>query len=103
VDRSGLARHVRDLARPRPTGQHDTVTTFELFSTWCTSSPRPMHHSLSVPRLVTVAVLAAALSVASILRPLPALGGVVLVLVGFVVVESWRYADVREGLRGTRR
>jgi low temperature requirement protein LtrA len=62
---------------------------------------RRMHDTLSLPRLVTVGVLLAALPAAVALPPLAGLAGLVLVLAALIVIETTRYAQVRRDLRGT--
>jgi low temperature requirement protein LtrA len=61
---------------------------------------RRMHNALSLPRLVTIGVLVAALPAAVVLPPLAGLAGVVLVLAALIVVETTRYAQIRRDLRG---
>ncbi len=58
-----------------------------------------MHSLLSVPRLVTVVVLMAALPGAAVAPPLVALAMVVVVLGTLVGVETRRYAQVRRAAR----
>jgi ABC-type branched-subunit amino acid transport system permease subunit len=60
-----------------------------------------MHNSLSLPRLVTIGVLVAALPGAVVLPPLVGLAGSVLILATLIVVETTRYAQARRNLRGT--
>ena len=62
---------------------------------------RRMHNTLSLPRLVTIGVLVAALPAAVVLPPLVGLAGLVLILAALIVVETTRYAPVRRNLRGT--
>jgi low temperature requirement protein LtrA len=61
---------------------------------------RRTHNALSLPRLVTVCVLLAALPAAIVLPPLVGLAGVVLILAALIVVETTRYAQIRRNLRG---
>ena len=60
---------------------------------------RRMHNTLSLPRLVTIGVLAAALPAAVVLPPLVGLAGVVVILAALIVVETTRYAQARRNLR----
>ncbi len=62
---------------------------------------RRMHNVLSLPRLVTICVLVAALPAAVVLPPLVGLAGLVVVLAALIVVETTRYAQTRRSLRGT--
>jgi low temperature requirement protein LtrA len=62
---------------------------------------RRMHNALSLPRLVTICVLLAALPAAVLAPPLVGLVGLVLVLAALIVVETTRYAQTRRRLRGT--
>jgi low temperature requirement protein LtrA len=62
---------------------------------------RRMHNALSLPRLVTIGVLVAALPGAVVLPPLVGLAGLVLILTALIVVETTRYAQTRRSLRGT--
>jgi low temperature requirement protein LtrA len=62
---------------------------------------RRMHGALSLPRLVAVGVLLAALPAAVLIPPLVGLAGLVLILAALIVVETTRYAQVRRSLRGT--
>jgi low temperature requirement protein LtrA len=62
---------------------------------------RRMHNALSLPRLVTMGVLLAALPAAVVLPPLAGLAGLVLILAALIAVETTRYAQVRRSLRGT--
>jgi low temperature requirement protein LtrA len=61
---------------------------------------RRMHNALSLPRLVAICVLLAALPAAVILPPLAGLAGVVLILAALVKFETTRYAQTRRDLRG---
>jgi low temperature requirement protein LtrA len=61
---------------------------------------RRMHNALSLPRLVAICVLLAALPAAVMLPPLAGLAGVVLILAALVMFESTRYARTRRDLRG---
>ncbi|MEW9552172.1 low temperature requirement protein A [Nonomuraea sp. NPDC050783] len=58
-----------------------------------------MHAVLSLPRLVAVGVLLAALPVAIMVPPLAALALLTLVLAALVAVETIRYAEQRRDLR----
>jgi low temperature requirement protein LtrA len=58
-----------------------------------------MHSTLSLPRLVAVGVLLAALPAAIALPPLVGLAGSVLILAALIVVETARYAQTRRSLR----
>jgi low temperature requirement protein LtrA len=58
-----------------------------------------MHRTLSLPRLVAIGVLLAALPAAVVLPPLVGLAGLVLVLAALVVVETTRYGQARRSLR----
>ncbi|HYJ73327.1 MAG TPA: low temperature requirement protein A, partial [Actinomycetota bacterium] len=60
---------------------------------------RRMHNTLSLPRLVTIGVLVAALPAAVVLPPLVGLAGVVVILAALIVVETTRYAQARRNLR----
>ena len=60
---------------------------------------RRVHGALSLPRLVTIGVLLAALPAAVALPPLAGLTGLVLILAGLIVVETTRYAQTRRNLR----
>ncbi|HEX2372804.1 MAG TPA: hypothetical protein VHO93_02370 [Actinomycetota bacterium] len=59
-----------------------------------------MHNALSLPRLVTIGVLLAALPAAVLAPPLAGLAGVVVILAALIVVETTRYAQIRRDLRG---
>jgi hypothetical protein len=59
-----------------------------------------MHSTLSLPRLVAIGVLVAALPAAIVLPPLVGLAGLVLILAALIVVETTRYAQDRRSLRG---
>jgi low temperature requirement protein LtrA len=61
---------------------------------------RRMHSAMSLPRLVAVGVLLAALPAAVVLPPLAGLAGLVLILAALIIVETTRYAQVRRDLRG---
>jgi low temperature requirement protein LtrA len=61
---------------------------------------RRMHNALSVPRLLTIGVLLAALPAAVVLPPLVGLAGLVVILAVLIVVETTRYAEFRRNLRG---
>jgi len=58
-----------------------------------------MHSALSLPRLVAMCVLLAALPAAVVLPPLVGLAGLVLILAALVIVETTRYAQTRRSLR----
>ena len=58
-----------------------------------------MHSTLSLPRLVAIGVLLAALPAAIALPPLVGLAGSVLILAALIVVETTRYAQTRRSLR----
>jgi low temperature requirement protein LtrA len=58
-----------------------------------------MHGALSLPRLVAIGVLLAALPAAVALPPLVGLAGLVLILAALVLVETIRYAQDRRSLR----
>jgi ABC-type branched-subunit amino acid transport system permease subunit len=58
-----------------------------------------MHGALSLPRLVAIGVLLAALPAAVVLPPLVGLAGLVLILAALVLVETIRYAQDRRSLR----
>jgi hypothetical protein len=58
-----------------------------------------MHTTLSLSRLVAVAVLLAALPAAIAFPPLVGLAGSVLILAALIVVETARYAQTRRSLR----
>jgi ABC-type branched-subunit amino acid transport system permease subunit len=58
-----------------------------------------MHRTLSLPRLVAIGVLMAALPAAVALPPLVGLAGLVLILAALVMVETIRYAQTRRSLR----
>lgn len=60
---------------------------------------RRMHNTLSLPRLVTIGVLLAALPAAAVLPPLAGLAGVVVILAALIVVETTLYAQTRRTLR----
>jgi ABC-type branched-subunit amino acid transport system permease subunit len=60
---------------------------------------RRMHRTLSLPRLVAIGVLLAALPAAVALPPLVGLAGLVLILAALVMVETIRYAQTRRSLR----
>ncbi|MGH2816452.1 MAG: low temperature requirement protein A [Actinomycetota bacterium] len=60
---------------------------------------RRMHNALSLPRLVAICVLVAALPAAVVLPPLAGLAGVVLILAALVMFEATRYARTRRSLR----
>jgi low temperature requirement protein LtrA len=60
---------------------------------------RRIHSTLSLPRLVTIGVLLAALPAAVVLPPLAGLAGLVLILAALVMVETIRYAEDRRSLR----
>jgi low temperature requirement protein LtrA len=62
---------------------------------------RRMHNKLSLPRLVAVGVLLAALPAAAVLPPLAGLAGLVVILAALIVVETTRYAQARRSIRGT--
>jgi low temperature requirement protein LtrA len=57
-----------------------------------------MHSTLSLPRLVAIGVLLAALPAAVVLPPLVGLAGLVLILAALIVVETTRYAQARRSL-----
>ena len=57
-------------------------------------------HLLSLPRLVAICVLLAALPAAVVLPPLVGLAGLVLIMAVLIVVETTRYAQIRRNLRG---
>jgi low temperature requirement protein LtrA len=59
-----------------------------------------MYNALSLPRLVAIGVLLAALPAAVVLPPLAGLAGLVLILAALIVVETTKYAPVRRSLRG---
>jgi ABC-type dipeptide/oligopeptide/nickel transport system permease subunit len=54
---------------------------------------------LSLPRLVAICVLLAALPAAVFLPPLVGLAGLVVILAALVVFETTRYAQTRRSLR----
>jgi low temperature requirement protein LtrA len=58
-----------------------------------------MHRTLSLPRLVAICVLWAALPAAVVLAPLVGLAGLVLILAALVIPETTRYAPARRSLR----
>jgi len=58
-----------------------------------------MHSTLSLPRLVAIGVLLAALPAAIALPPLVGLAGSVLVLAALIVVQTTRYTQTRRSLR----
>jgi low temperature requirement protein LtrA len=60
---------------------------------------RRMHSALSLPRLVAMCVLLAALPAAVVLPPLVGLAGLVLILAALVIVETTRDAQTRRSLR----
>jgi low temperature requirement protein LtrA len=60
---------------------------------------RRMHSALSLPRLMAMCVLLAALPAAVFLPPLVGLAGLVLILAALVIVETTRYAQTRRSLR----
>jgi low temperature requirement protein LtrA len=60
-----------------------------------------LHGTPSLPRLVAVGVLLAALPAAIALPPLAGLAGLVLVLAALILVETTRYAQTRRSLRNT--
>jgi ABC-type branched-subunit amino acid transport system permease subunit len=60
---------------------------------------RRIHSALSLPRLVAMCVLLAALPAAVFLPPLVGLAGLVLILAALVVVETTHYAQTRRSLR----
>jgi low temperature requirement protein LtrA len=60
-----------------------------------------MHNLLSLPRLVAIGVLLAALPAAVVLPPLVGLAGLVVIMAALIVVETTRYAQIRRSLRGT--
>ena len=60
---------------------------------------RRIHNTLSLPRLVTICVLLAALPAAVLLPPLAGLAGLVLILAALVMVETIRYAEDRRSFR----
>ena len=62
---------------------------------------RRMHNTLSLPRLVTIGVLLAALPAAVVLPPLAGLAGLVVILAALIVVETTLYAQARRNLRDT--
>jgi low temperature requirement protein LtrA len=59
-----------------------------------------LHGTLSLPRLVAIGVLLAALPAAAVLPPLVGLAGLVIILAALIVVETTRYAQTRRDLRG---
>jgi ABC-type branched-subunit amino acid transport system permease subunit len=59
-----------------------------------------MYNALSLPRLVAIGALLAALPAAVVLPPLAGLAGLVLILAALIVVETTKYAPVRRSLRG---
>ena len=59
-----------------------------------------LHGTLSLPRLVAIGVLLAALPAAAVLPPLAGLAGLVVILAALIVVETTRYAQTRRDLRG---
>jgi low temperature requirement protein LtrA len=62
---------------------------------------RRLHMTVSPPRLVATILLVAAVPAGSVLPPLAALAGAVLVLAALVVVETTLYTQFRRSLRGT--
>jgi hypothetical protein len=58
-----------------------------------------MHGTLSLPRLVAIGVLLAALPAAIVLPPLVGVAGLVLILAALAGVETTRYAQARRSLR----
>ena len=58
-----------------------------------------MHEGLSIPRLVTIGALLAALPAAIWLPPLASLGGLVAILAVLIAFETTRYAPLRRSLR----
>ena len=60
---------------------------------------RRLHGTLSLPRLVTIGVLLAAVP-AAVLPPLAGLAGLVVILAALIGVETTRYAQTRRDLRG---
>ncbi len=58
-----------------------------------------MQYSLSRPRLITVLLLLAATPAAAVLPPLAGLAGLVLILAALIVIETIRYAAVRQRQR----
>ena len=61
---------------------------------------RRLHGTLSLPRLVTIGVLLAAVPAAAVLPPLAGLAGLVVILAALIGVETTRYAQTRRDLRG---
>jgi len=60
---------------------------------------RRLHGTLSLPRLVTIGVLLAAVP-AAVLPPLAGLAGLMVILAALIGVETTRYAQTRRDLRG---
>jgi low temperature requirement protein LtrA len=60
-----------------------------------------LHGTPSLPRLVAVGVLLAALPAAIALSPLAGLAGLALVPAALILVETTRYAQIRRSLRDT--
>jgi ABC-type dipeptide/oligopeptide/nickel transport system permease subunit len=58
-----------------------------------------MHSVLSIPRLVAICVLLAALPAAVSFPPLVGLAGLVVILAALVIFETTRYAQTRRSLR----
>ena len=62
---------------------------------------RRMHGALSLPRLMAIGMLLAALPAAVVLPPLAGLAGLVVILAALIAIETTRYAQIRRSLRGT--
>jgi low temperature requirement protein LtrA len=60
-----------------------------------------MRSARSLPRLLAICVLLAALPAAVVLPPLAGLAGLVVIVAALIVVETTRYAPARRSLRGT--
>jgi hypothetical protein len=61
-----------------------------------------MHKLLSLPRLVAIGMLLAAVPAAVVLPRLVGLAGLVLIMAALIVVETTRHAQTRRNLRGAQ-
>jgi low temperature requirement protein LtrA len=98
----GMEGVLADADETKPLGAFAATALFGGFALYLAGHllfKRRMQSALSVPRLIAVGVLLAALPAAILLPPLVGLAGLVLILAALVSVETTRYAQTRRGLR----
>jgi low temperature requirement protein LtrA len=86
-----------------PLGVFSTLALFGGFALYLAGHVlfnRRMHGTLSLPRMLATCVFLAAMPAATVVAPLGALAGSVVILTALIVVESTRYAQARRSLRG---